>query len=356
LTTLDVLLPTYRWNSYVRGYIRYLDSIVSDSEVSLRLHIGDNSCNSDKHSFLRGLNNPNIQVHLNETNVGAYANFQNLFFRSDGDFVLSIGDDDWIHPDVFAHAAFLAENSQCSACVGVLAAFPPRMNAAGACFDDRFMGADAVKRALDYIRYSLWEHDVNWLALATHRRSTLTIYLEYAKRHPFNLYFRDQMLSQIALLTGPVKGLRHGISVYKNRPADELRGHLENIAGSVDDMGLPPWLYIFYYHYWLGCEYASLYLYRGIPDGQFADRLSDADKVFIELFTRFRMTYDKNPAKYEAHFKEAGISDAMHDVLDDPTAVVALRSLATIFRAHNPEAGKRYADFLRKEMVVDIGE
>ncbi len=356
MATLDLLLPTYRWNSYVRGYLSYLDEIVEEPTYDVVLHIGDNSCDPEKHEFLKRLKSPRIRLHLHPTNIGVHGNVKHLIARSDGEYVQMLGDDDWIHPSVFSNAAFLDQNPQCSACTGFFAAIPPRTNAGLTCFDDRFMGVDAVQRALDYIRYSLWEHDVNWLALGTHRRSNLLSFGEFTNRHPFALYFQDQMLSQVALLGGPVKGLRQGLTVYRNRDSDELPGHLENIAGSVDAMGLPPWLYIFYYHYWLGCEYASLYLYRGIPDGQFADRLSDADKVFIELFARFRMTYDKNPAKYEAHFKEAGISDAMHDVLDDSTAVVALRSLATIFRAHNPEAGKRYADFLRKEMVVDIGE
>jgi len=320
----------------------------------LRWHIGDNSCNPEKHEFLRTLKSPSVRLHLHAKNIGSYANFLHLLDHSQAEFVLTICDDDWIHPSVFSHAKFLEGDPQCSACTGFFAALPPRTNAGAICFDDRFMGPNSAERAIDYVRYSLWEHDVNWLALGTHRRSLLRTYVEFTRRHPFDLYFRDQMLSQIALLAGPVKGLREGFTLYKNRGADELPAHLANIAKSIDEIGLPPWLYIFYYHYWLGCEFANLYLYRGIPDKWFSDRLVNADEIFIELFTRFRMTYDKNPIKYEAHFKEAGILGPMHDVLDDPSAIVALRSLTAILSAYNSEVGNRYADFLRREMIVEI--
>src|ERR1700674_3407182 len=86
LPTLDLLLPTYRWKGYVRGYISYLASIVEDTGIDLRLHIGDNSCNPEKHAFLRSLASSKITLHLHPVNIGAHANATYLFKHSSGEF------------------------------------------------------------------------------------------------------------------------------------------------------------------------------------------------------------------------------------------------------------------------------
>jgi len=266
---------------------------------------------------------------------------------------MTLGDDDWVGPGVFTHAAFLDDNPSCSACAGLMAAVPPLSCGGMTCFDDRFMNSDPIDRAIDYIRYSLWEQDVNWLALAMHRRSTMLMYIDYFKIHPFQFHFRDQMLSQIALLTGTVKGLREGFMCYATRTPEEMAIHKERHSQSLQQLGLPPWLH-HYYPYWLACEYATLYLWRGLPDSVFADRIRDADRVFNELFARFRENYDRNTSAFEDHFEQAGIWKPMYDVLDHPSAIVGLRSLSTIFSTVNADAGARFSGFLKTEMVADI--
>ncbi|MEP6997945.1 MAG: glycosyltransferase family A protein, partial [Betaproteobacteria bacterium] len=217
MPTLDLILPTYRWGSYVRGYIGYLASVIDDDSEDICLHIGDNSCNLEKHQFLKSLESSRVRLHLHPTNLGVHPNVTYLLHHSEGEFILLLGDDDWIHPTAFAQAGFLRRNPECSACAGFFAGIPPATAEGLACFDDRFMAPDPVARAIDYVQYALWEAGVNWLALAVHRRSTVALYDEYTRKHPFQFYFRDQVLSQIALLTGPVKGLRDGFMFYNNR-------------------------------------------------------------------------------------------------------------------------------------------
>jgi glycosyltransferase involved in cell wall biosynthesis len=352
-TTVDLLLPTYRWSSYVRGYIGYLASVIKDTGLDLRLHVGDNSCNSEKHAFLSGLRSQNVVLHLHPTNVGLYPNLLHLFNHSTGDFVLTLGDDDWIHPDGFAHARFLEENPACSACFGYFAAVPPTSGSGMTCFDDRFMDADPIRRAIDYIRCSLWEQGVNWLAFGMHRRKVMALYIEYTGKHPFKFWFRDQMLSQIALLTGPAKGLPKGFTYYRTRTREEVSAQVKIECKALEDTGLPAWLHNYYY-YWLACEYATLYLWRGMSNSLFSDRLRDADLVFNELFSRFRASYEQHTGQYEDHFEQEKVWKPMYDVLDHPSAIAGLRGLSTILSTVNSDAGAIYADFLRKEMVVDV--
>jgi len=356
LAKVDLLLPTYRWGPYVRGYIRYLASIIEDGSDDLCLHIGDNSCNPAKHAFLTELKSPRVKLHLHSANVGMHPNAMHLLECSDGEFVQFLGDDDWIHPTCFAHAGFLQRNAQCSACAGFFAGIPPMGDGGLACLNDRFMVSDPVGRSIDYVQYLLWEAGVNWLALAMHRRSTMSVYAEYTRRHPFQFYFRDQVLSQIALLTGPVKGLRDGFMFYNNRRPEEIPAHLQGFRNSLEDMGLAPWL-LDYYYYLLACEYAALYLYRGLADSLFSNRIADANRVFMKLFERYyNNTYRENIGAYEEHFINAGIEEPMHAVLEEPSAIVGLKSMLRIFTTINADAGKRYADFLRREIVVDLGE
>lgn len=353
MSTIDIILPTYRWGAYVRGYLRYLDSIISDAGLNVRLFIGDNSGNIEKHRFLRELSSPNIVLHLHPTNIGLYPNLLHLLNNSEGDLVLALGDDDWINPAVFAHAAYLDQNPECSACAGFLAASPPIAGSGMTCFDDRFMTPDRVGRAHDYVRYSLLEHGVNWLALGTHRRSTFAMYVDYTNAHPFGFYFRDQMLSQIALLAGPVKGLREGFTYYKNRTPEEMKTHWHNQCASLEQMGLAPWLQ-YYYHLLLACEYATLYLYRKLPSEWFSNRIKDADRLFAEIFKLFRAYYERHVRQFETHFVDAKIFEPMYAVMDNPSSIVGLRSLHAIISTMSPNAAERYARFLRDELVVDV--
>ena len=178
-------------------------------------------------------------------------------------------------------------------------------------------------------------------------------YIEYTLRHPFQFYFRDQVLSQIALLAGRVKGVRWGFQFYNNRRPEEIPAHMENLYKALDDFGLPRWLY-YYYDYWLACEYACLFLYRRLPDKLFGDRMAAADQIFVKVFNRYRDNYRQKAEAYERHFTEAGIRAPMHEVLDDPSALVGLRSMSRVFIQANPEAGSRYAEFLNNEMIVDV--
>src|SRR5437764_3550211 len=162
--TVDLLVPTYRWNSYVRGYMGYLASVIQDAALDVRLHIGDNSCDPEKHAFLSHLKSHNVVLHLHATNVGLYPNLLHLFKHSTGEYILTLSDDDWIHPDGFVQAEFLAGNPACSSCVGYFAAVPPVSTNGITCFDNRFMDPDPIRRAVDYVRCSLWEQGVNWLA------------------------------------------------------------------------------------------------------------------------------------------------------------------------------------------------
>ena len=353
MVTLDLLLPTFRWGPYVRAYIAYLASLVEDETYDLRLHIGDNSCDADKHAFLRRFESPRIRVHLHAANIGLHTNVVHLFTHSASEFVQILADDDWIHPSSFANVAYLEHNPACSSCAGFFVGIPPPRDRALACFGDRFMVADPVARSIDYARYILAETEINWLALAIHRRPLVSLYIEYTSAHPFPFYFRDQLLSQIALLNGPVKGLRDGFMFYNVRNPDEMSAHVENFKKALKAMGLARWLYE-YYDYLLACDYAALYLYRRLPSAILSNAPAAADRVFAALFQRFEGRYKQTPTAYENHFARVGIQDAMHAVLETRSAMVGLRSMTAIFTKINPDAGCRYADFLRREMAIDV--
>src|SRR4029453_8468427 len=197
-----------------------------------------------------------------------------------------------------------------------------------------------VGRSIYYAKSVLDETEINWLALAVHRRSVISVYVDYTSANPFPFYFRDQLLSQIALLTGPAKGTREGFTFYNVRRPEEMPAHVRNFNASLKQMGLAAWLYE-YYDYLLACEYAALYLYRGLPEAAFSNRTADADLVFATLFKRFEKRYRQAPHAYEKHFRRIGIRDAMHSVLHRQSAIVGLRSLAAIASKINPEAGDR---------------
>jgi len=147
--------------------------------------------------------------------------------------------------------------------------------------------------------------------------------------------------------------MREGFEFYNVRSEEEMKAHSQREYKTAEDMGLAGWLF-HYYDFWLACEYATVWLYRGLPDTSFSYRMMDADRIFVKIFDRYKMKYAGDTKTFEDHFRLIGIEDAMHTVLDDPSAITGLRSLMTIFTKIDPEAGKRYAAFLQKEMVAKV--
>ena len=337
----------------MRGYVSYLASVVEDAAHDICLHIGDNSCNPEKHEFLTRLRSPRVKVHLHADNLGVHRNVAHLFAHSSGQLVQLLGDDDWIHPDSFTNVTFLEKNPACSSCTGLFARVPPGRDNALACFDDRFMGSDPLSRSIDYVRYVFEETEINWLALAVHRRQIVSTYIEYSNVHPFPFYFRDQLLSQIALLNGPVKGLREGFIFYKVRSEEEQAAHVASFKKGLKEMGLKAWLYEYYY-YLLACEYVALYLYRGLPDSMFSDRIDAANQIFAALLTGFENDYRQKSLAFERHFDRTGIRNTVYAVFRTRSAIEGLRGMVDIFTKINPEAGTRYTEFLRREMAVAV--
>jgi hypothetical protein len=144
-----------------------------------------------------------------------------------------------------------------------------------------------------------------------------------------------------------------GFTYYRTRAPEEMAAQIESEQRALERVGISSWLRQ-YYFFWLACEYAQLYLWRGMSDSLFSDRTTNADLVFNELFGRFRAGYEQHTGAYEDHFEKAKIWQPMYDVLDHPSAITGLRGLCTIFSTMNPDAGARYAEYLRAEMVVDV--
>ncbi len=336
---VDILIPTKRWNAYTRAFFSYMASIVTYSDLELQLHIGDNSLDADKHQFLNSLVNERVHVYPHETDLGAYGNLSFLIQNSHSPYVQLFGDDDWIHADWYENIHYFQEMPELSGVIGALLCYPSE-NKHVVQPGDRFMQADGVARARDFILYMLNEIGVNIQAFSIRRREDFQIFSNYLDQHPFHYQFHDQLLSQIGLLRGPMKGVNNGLIVYNTKHDAISSGAMANYQNTFLEQGLPEWFGTFHF-YLYGVGYATLYQFRELSDTLFQNRQEATDQIFALFFNAYRVT-----PEIEAHLNATGLLPYVQEVYANPTAAQGVASMHKIIAALNSELGEKYAHFL----------
>ncbi|EMW0562747.1 TPA: glycosyltransferase [Vibrio parahaemolyticus] len=96
---LDILIPTYNRSCYVRKNINSIIEIIEMKDLSYRVNIlVSNDCSTDDTAFVLEsyTGNNNVRFTNHETNIGVENNLLYLLESSSSDYVMYLGDDDYI--------------------------------------------------------------------------------------------------------------------------------------------------------------------------------------------------------------------------------------------------------------------
>lgn len=94
---VSILVPSY---NYAHLIVRCLDSVLKQTYTNWELIICDDQSSDDSLAVLHQYaNHPQVQIHLNETNLGLYPNIVRCLSYASGEFIKILMADDWLHPD-----------------------------------------------------------------------------------------------------------------------------------------------------------------------------------------------------------------------------------------------------------------
>jgi hypothetical protein len=345
---IDVVVPTVRWNPHARGLLSYIAAAVDAFPGEVTLHISDNSCLPEKHAFLKRLRSDRVRVYLQDKDLGAHGNGMFLIEQLKAPYTQTVGDDDWMHVNWLENVSAFRDTPGLSAVMGTFISYPSG-SARVVHAAERFMRPAPAVRSLDFIRFMLEETGVNWAVLALHRRETYIDFARYLTQHPIRHQFFDQLLSQLALLRGPVLGVNNGLTLYNQKTDSLSSGRPDQIARLSVEHGLPAWFHKLGTYSW-GVEYATFYHSKLVaPLLSMTERKTVADGVYSYFLEKFRHgTYLPQRAAYDEFLVFAGIRENLDEALAVGSFEAGLANMQRIIRKHNPELGDQYAEFLRQ--------
>lgn len=236
-----ILIPTYRFDESSSAILLAACQLAGEK---FQIIISDNSENSEKHIFLKNLqnNNPCINIYLHEKNIGAFENWKFLCDRSTCfEFVQWIADDDAINGNYIEPSlGLILNNDEASAAAGQL--FVSQNNILFEQEKKDLESLDVLKNLENWFDYGSW----NLLSYALIRRSIMMHWFNYINGHPLIGSFMDRLLTISIVVSGPV--LRHNQGAYiwnsKNWAQDISR--MASIEKHYEDTGAPRVLSLYF--------------------------------------------------------------------------------------------------------------
>ncbi len=92
----SVIIPTFNRASLLR---RAINSVLKQKKVNFEIIIGDNASTDKTESIVKQFKDKRITYFKNKTNLGFPGNIRNLFNKSSGKYIFTLGDDDFILND-----------------------------------------------------------------------------------------------------------------------------------------------------------------------------------------------------------------------------------------------------------------
>ncbi|WP_158094610.1 glycosyltransferase family 2 protein [Vibrio gigantis] len=110
---IDILIPTYNRSSYVKKNIATIVDILDKTNTHDRVNVYiSNDCSSDDTSIvLNGyMNNSNVTIINHKNNIGVQSNLLFLIEKSNSEYVMYLGDDDYISLDYITSVISAIDN------------------------------------------------------------------------------------------------------------------------------------------------------------------------------------------------------------------------------------------------------
>jgi len=91
---LSLIIPTYNRAHYLS---QCLHSVLSSSYENLEVIVGDNASQDDTQAVVSSFTDERLRYYRNDTNMGAELNILKLLGYASGDYVVCLGDDDFLN-------------------------------------------------------------------------------------------------------------------------------------------------------------------------------------------------------------------------------------------------------------------
>lgn len=236
---LTILVPTYRNDAKARRVLAGLAALVAASEGRMRLIVGDNSQNPQKHEFLWRLAewSPElIDIHCRPRRISGQMNLLDLFGKSASEILMFHADDDYISDDYMVRAHEILRQDP-----GVSAAYTSYIVSKG----ESILVAPQAPPQLDQVspverlveNHNCWG-GYNLLFYSVFRKCSLEGTVAFLNACPIEAPFHDWWFSYAMVCGGSVRNAAVGQILYAAEGTHE-RGGRDSLAHYAA-LGLPP--------------------------------------------------------------------------------------------------------------------
>ncbi|MBU1092997.1 MAG: glycosyltransferase [Firmicutes bacterium] len=108
---LSIIIPTKNRQYYCYESLKQIINVVLDSNYEVEVIVCDNSNNKDLEYKIRELNKSFIKYYYNPGIVSFVDNFDYALKKANGDYLIAIGDDDGILPEMFQLLSYAYNNN-----------------------------------------------------------------------------------------------------------------------------------------------------------------------------------------------------------------------------------------------------
>jgi glycosyltransferase involved in cell wall biosynthesis len=115
---LSILIPTYNRKRYIEKNYKELHKTILDAGLSeqIQLVISNNCSNDGTFEFLNEITNVEVKsvIYQQDKNIGSVQNFLFLLEHATTEYILFLGDDDYLQPDYLSNVISLIEDRSIS--------------------------------------------------------------------------------------------------------------------------------------------------------------------------------------------------------------------------------------------------
>jgi glycosyltransferase involved in cell wall biosynthesis len=318
---ISLILPTNR--STYSAIARVLE-LASVSPEKFEVIIRDNSEDARKREFLALVDSSAVRLY-SVPNRGPFENFAEAFRLATGEFILFVGDDDWVSTTGLDLLHTRALSAVAETEVAIVTG-DYLVESTSHTWIVRYQGLDSASPEARLTGY-LTTQAPNLLYYSAIRRALVQRSFAFSESLPYKLSFHDQLVSLFYLIAGRTMSIERVVYFYNLGIWETAEGTLEKDRACYREAGLP--IEVDRLH-WLICGMEGAFLLKSDLMSQYRyDRVRLLDIWFSMYFSRFKLLgresgYADTPANVATkrvrdkwlEASEANLSELLLDICD----------------------------------------